>query len=451
MRVAQTKPLFAWDCLDDSPTLKTIRQLLAAVPDGRLLDSLKTARGKGRDDYAITSLWGVLLLTVALRHPTTEACLAELRRNASLRRLIGLGSEEGVPRKWNMSRFLDTLGRQPHLALLHEVFNVMARRLAEVVPDLGRETAGDATSLNARRKKEKVAGNEKADGLPQPAGGRKEYTDQDGKVTKVVEWFGYKLHLLVDVNHEVSLAYQVTSTKAGDGETLPAVLTEAKANLPKHRIKTLAYDKAADPRDVHRVLHKAKIKPLIQNRSLWNEEPERMLPGHDGSSNVVYNEAGTLYCYARVSQPMVRHPMAYIGHEPQRQTLKYRCPAMHEGWPCPMSSICNAGKTYGKTVRVKQQIDLRRFPAIPRATKKFERLYEGRTAVERVNGRLKLFWGADDGNIVGARRFHALVGVVMVVHLGFATLLAASPRREGTLGKMKLSPIAQALQTQLVA
>ena len=435
MRVAQTKPLFAWDCLDDSPTLKTIRQLLAAVPDGRLLDSLKTARGKGRDDYAITSLWGVLLLTVALRHPTTEACLAELRRNASLRRLIGLGSEEGVPRKWNMSRFLDTLGRQPHLALLHEVFNVMARRLAEVVPDLGRETAGDATSLNARRKKEQAAGNEKADGLPQPAGGRKEYTDQDGKVTKVVEWFGYKLHLLVDVKHEVSLAYQVTSTKAGDGETLPAVLTEAKANLPKHRIKTLAYDKAADTRDVHRVLHKAKIKPLIQNRSLWNEEPERMLPGHDGSSNVVYNEAGTLYCYDRVSQPMVRHPMAYIGHEPQRQTLKYRCPAMHEGWPCPMSSICNAGKTYGKTVRVKQQIDLRRFPPIPRATKKFERLYEGRTAVERVNGRLKLFWGVDDGNIVGARRFHALVGVVMVVHLGFATLLAASPRREGTLGK----------------
>ena len=380
MRVAQTKPLFAWDCLDDSPTLKTIRQLLAAVPDGRLFDSLKTARGKGRDDYAITSLWGVLLLTVALRHPTTEACLAELRRNESLRRLIGLGSEEGVPRKWNMSRFLDTLGRQPHLALLHEVFNVMARRLAEVVPDLGRETAGDATSLNARRKKEQAAGNEKADGLPQPAGGRKEYTDQDGKVTKVVEWFGYKLHLLVDVNHEVSLAYQVTSTKAGDGETLPAVLTEAKANLPKHRIKTLAYDKAADTRDVHRVLHKAKIKPLIQNRSLWNEEPERMLPGHDGSSNVVYNEAGTLYCYDRVSQPMVRHPMAYIGHEPQRQTLKYRCPAMHEGWPCPMSSICNAGKTYGKTVRVKQQSGLRRFPAIPRATKKFERLYEGRTA-----------------------------------------------------------------------
>ena len=48
-------------------------------------------------------------------------------------------------------------------------------------------------------------------------------------------------------------------------------------------------------------------------------------------------------------------------------------------------------------------------------TKQFERLYKGRTAVERVNARLKLYWGADDGNVVGARRFHAMVGVVMLV------------------------------------
>jgi len=146
---------------------------------------------------------------------------------------------------------------------------------------------------------------------------------------------------------------------------------------------------------------------------------------------------------------MLRNRMAYIGHEPQRETLKYRCPARHEGWPCAMSQTCNAGKKYGLTVRVKRQIDLRRFPPIPRATKKFERLYQGRTAVERVNGRLKIFWGADDGNITGASRFHALVGVVMVVHAGFATLLASAPRREGTLGKLRLGPIQKALQARI--
>ena len=164
----------------------------------------------------------------------------------------------------------------------------------------------------------------------------------------------------------------------------------------------MAYDKAADDNESHRVLHKAKIRPVIQNRRLWKDQTEQMLPGHDGNSNIVYDEAGTVYCYDRTSLPIVRHQMAYIGYEPQRETIKYRCPARHEGWTCPHDAVCNAGKSYGKTVRVDRTIDLRRFPPIPRATKKFERLYNGRTSVERVNARLKIFWGVDDGNIGGA-------------------------------------------------
>jgi hypothetical protein len=101
------------------------------------------------------------------------------------------------------------------------------------------------------------------------------------------------------------------------------------------------------------------------------------------------------------------------------------------------------------TVRVKRDIDLRRFPPIPRATKMFEREYKGRTAVERGNARMKVFWGADDGNVTGAERFHANVGVVMLVHAGLATLLAACPRHEGTLGQTRLSPIAKALRAKI--
>ena len=102
-------------------------------------------------------------------------------------------------------------------------------------------------------------------------------------------------------------------------------------------------------------------------------------------------------------------------------------------------------------VRIPCDLDLRRFPPIPRATKQFERLYKGRTASERVNARLKIFWGADDGNVTGARRFHALVGVVMVVHVGLGTLLASAPRWEGRLGCTRLGPIAQALPAARIA
>jgi Transposase DDE domain/Transposase domain (DUF772) len=451
MIIHAPKPLFAWDCLEDNPSLQTIKDLLAALPDGKLLNSLRAARGKGRNDYAVTVLWGVVVLRVVLRHVTTEAVLAELRRKEGLRRLIGIESEAGVPKPWNISRFEDVLGQEPHRTLLKQVFDVLIQRLGVAVADLGSNTAGDATALSARRKGEMAAQKELEEGLPQASGGRKEYKDDEGKVTKVVEWFGFKLHLLVDVNHEVVLSYKITDTKAGDGETLPSLLEGAEGNLPADRIETVAYDKAADSEDVHKHLSGKGITPLIEMRALWQTEPERMLPGHDGSSNVVYDENGTVYCYDKVSDPPVRHKMAYIGHEPERGTLKYRCPAKHEDWECPMSNVCNAGRSYGKTVRVPREVDLRRFPALPRATKKFERMYKGRTAVERVNARLKLFWGVDDGNLTGSRRFVGQVGVVLAVHAAFATLLASAPRREGTLGKTGLSPVAEALRANAKA
>jgi hypothetical protein len=323
MKIQIQKPLFAWDCLEDHPALATIKQLLETIPDGKLLEGLKAARGKGRDDYPVRVLWGVVLLTIALRHTGFEACLGELRRNPALAKLIGIRSISDVPRGWNISRFLDVLGQEPHRVELEAIFNQMIQRLGEVVPDLGHATAGDSTSLKARRlrrdrpqeaeggdaataevasaaedteKAEKIEYDEH--GLPQPSGGRKEYKDEKGNITKVISWFGYKLHLLVDVKHEVSLVYRISSSKAGDNEVLPALVDQGQANLPQRRMQTLAYDKAAD---------------------------------------------------------------------------------------------------------------------------------------------------------TGAARFHAMVGTVMIVHAAFATLLAAAPRREGTLGKMQLSPIAKALYERIAA
>lgn len=446
MIVTITKPLFAWDCLEDSPSLQSICSSLQAIPDGPLLASLRQARGHGRDDYPVRVLWGTLLLAILLRHISIEACLQDLGRNPALCLLIGIEHESQVPKAYNMSRFLAVLGEQPHLGHLRAIFNVMVTRLGLVVPDLGKDTAGDSTALAGRAAESpRLRAAEQAQGLPQPTGGRKEYHDDNGTVTKIVEWFGYKLHLLVDVKHEVVLSYHVSDTKTGDNDMIPDLVKQAQDNLPERRIETLAYDKAADDRAVHEFLHEHDIKPLIQNRHFQVQEPEKVVGGRT-PLNVVYDQAGTLFCYDKVSPAPVRHKMAYIGHEAQRGTLKYRCPARHEGWSCPSDAACNGQRRYGLTVRVKQEIDLRRFPPIPRATQQFERLYKGRTAVERVNSRLKVFWGLDDGQIYGARRFHAQVGAVLVVHLALASLLAQSPRRQGTLGKMRLSPIAKALQ-----
>jgi hypothetical protein len=101
--------------------------------------------------------------------------------------------------------------------------------------------------------------------------------------------------------------------------------------------------------------------------------------------------------------------------------------------------VCNAGKSYGMTVRVPREVDFRRFPALPRTTKKFERMYKGRTPVKRVNARLKVFYGGDDGNVSGSRWFVAQGGVVLAVQVAFVTLLASAPRRIRTLGKLHVN------------
>src|SRR5262245_43622603 len=252
MLIPATEPLFAWGQLEDCPTLAPIRDLLAAVPDHDLIAGLVTARGHGRDDYPVVRLWRIVLLTILLRHTSFHACLEELHRNPALCRLLDITAEDQIPHGWNLSRFLDTLGQEPHLAALRQVFDALARPLGRAVPDLGRHTAGDATALNARAKADsRAVAQETAQGLPQPTGGRKEYTDAEGKVVKVVEWFGYKLHLLVDVRHEVALAYHITDTTAGDNERVEALVEQAEANLPAGRVETLAYDKAADAAEVH--------------------------------------------------------------------------------------------------------------------------------------------------------------------------------------------------------
>jgi hypothetical protein len=75
MLIHATKPLFAWDELEDSPSLRTVREFLEALPDGKLLEGLRAARGRGRDDYLVRVLWGVVVLSIVLRHEHIRGCL----------------------------------------------------------------------------------------------------------------------------------------------------------------------------------------------------------------------------------------------------------------------------------------------------------------------------------------------------------------------------------------
>ncbi|MGC9261491.1 MAG: transposase [Phycisphaerae bacterium] len=244
MRIAVTGKLFNWESLDDSPDLVACKLLLGMLSDEKIIGALRFRRYKGRDDYPVPMLWRVHLLRYFLRHATMELCLAEMRRNPALRELAFIPTVADVPKPWNMSRFEEVLGEPVFLALLREMFEQLIRKLGSVVPDLGRHTAGDSSCLSARGDSKEACKNDSP--LPQPTGGRKEYRSDDGQVSKVYEWFGYKFHLLVDVRHEVILAWHITAATESDAGQIPELVQQAQGNLPAGRTETLAYDKAAD-------------------------------------------------------------------------------------------------------------------------------------------------------------------------------------------------------------
>jgi hypothetical protein len=294
MRIYATQPLFAWSELEDSPSLKTIRAVLASLPDQPLLDALTQARGHGRNDYPLERLWGVVVLSALCRHVWLNDCLAELHRNPALCRLLGIRQVADIPGPHNLSRSLDLLGRAEPLRALRGAFDALVADLGRVVPDLGRHTAGDSTALKGKAKKDPQAVPQEVEqGLPQPAGGKKEYKDEEGRVAQVYEWFGYKLHLLVAVQHEVAPAYHVSDTELGGNDGIEPLVEQAEANLGEGRIETLAYDQAADDSAAHEVLHAHHLKPVIQVRQLWEEEQEKPLRV---GLPVAYDQAGTLCC-----------------------------------------------------------------------------------------------------------------------------------------------------------
>jgi hypothetical protein len=128
MLIAATRPLFAWSELEDSPSLQTIRSVLASLPDQPLLDALRQTRGHGRNDLPLEVLWGVVVLSVLCRHLCLNDGLAELHRNPSLCRLIGIRRVIDIPGPHNLSRFLDLLGRPAPLRALRGVFDSLVKQ-----------------------------------------------------------------------------------------------------------------------------------------------------------------------------------------------------------------------------------------------------------------------------------------------------------------------------------
>jgi len=441
--------LFSWNDVETSSDLHRLELALGYLPDERLVRRLELKRSKGRDTYPVRAMWNALIAGVVLQHPTTESLLRELRRNGELRAVCGFNVIHGssaVPSSSAMSRFMKNVVAEE--ALIKGIFEDLVEHAKRLLPDLGNELAFDGKALPSFS-----TGNTRRDtgttSDPDADWGTKSYRgiNSQGKPwEKIKRWFGYQLHLIVDVNYELPVAYELKQASTNETKRLIPLVDHLAHRHPDivESARVLMADKGLDSAENNRdLLDEFGIKPVIDTRAMWNDEnnEQERDPGLEITrlldpsrvDTIVYTERGSLRCVCPVTG--VESEMAFWGFESDRKTLKYRCPAAAYGIECPGRAECERSApgqpgNYGRVLRIPLDSDRRIFTPIPRDTPKWERYYSKRSAVERVNSRIDTSFGFEHHTIRGKKKMQARIGLALGVMLAMAVGFISEGRPE---------------------
>lgn len=445
--------LFSWKEIDAASDLDRLVLVLAALAlfDEELVRILERRRGKGRDDYPVRPMWNAVIAGIVFQHPSIESLRRELGRNGELRQLCGFDPLLGaaaVPSKDAFSRFLELLIE--HRGLIVELFHRLVDELKTKLPDLGEKTAADSKAIPSFgrpvRDEEKRAEEDRRRDTDADWG-TKTYrgTRKDGTAwEKVTKWFGYKLHLLVDSVYELPLAFEVDVASSSDTTHLISLVEDVEEHHEQIHddMDETAADKGYDSAENNTALHDDHgIKPVIDTRELWKTKQfETLFP--ERYDVFCYDESGKVYCSCPAERrgEDERRELAFVGFEAKRGTLKYRCPAAAFGFECAGRAECEklspvgVGE-FGRVVRVPLALDRRIFTPIARHTDKWDKAYDRRTSVERVNSRLDRVLGFELHTIRGQAKMELRVGLALVVMLAMALgrILAGQPEKMRSL------------------
>lgn len=414
MAIIPQLKLFEWNEIQTLGDLDRLRLVLEYMPDEELMVALERKRGKGRDDYPIRAMWNSVLAGIVFQHESVEKLRRELARNGQLREMSGFDNQ--VPPSWVFTRFLKSL--KDHESMIEAMFDRLVRQIGEVLPDFGRHLAMDSKAVASfakhRNKHETPDGRRDTDADY----GCKTYRGQreDGTLwEKIVRWFGYKLHLIVDATYELPVAYSVTKASASDVTEGHALLERMQEKQPEilKAAETLAADRGYDDTKlIVKCWDEHRIKPVIDIRNCWKDgEKTRVLTGKE---NVAYDYRGHVYCFCPVTG--TQREMACGGFEKDRNTLKKLCPAKQYGIECKGQAQCPVAQG----IRIPLSEDRRIFTPIDRASYKWEKEYDKRTAVERVNSRLDVSFSFELHTIRGMAKMKMRCGLALCVMLAMA-------------------------------
>jgi len=328
---------------------------------------------RGAHAYPPISLFKALLL-IYLGEASSERDLAnKLQWNVRLQLLCGFDFFH-TPSHAVFSQFRDRLGEDTFYAILHQLI-AQAIAVGRIQKDT--HIAVDATHIWAHSNTFGI----KVCTCTEKCQCLRKYTDPDAKwghKTKTYSFFGYKIHLLVDVHSHLPLDVIVTSGEVADNTQAIPLLERAQAQHPELTFRAASMDSAYDDYAIYERYTQEGIAPLIPLNPRNTQGKTQI--GND----LLMDQNGTYSC-SRTGLPLVKN-----GTDPKRKgRQKIVCSPTGCRTTCPFRGECGGASKVGKTFYVYPNKDLRLIGLIPRGSRLWKVLYAQRTAVERTNSGLK--------------------------------------------------------------
>ena len=195
---------------------------------------------------------------------------------------------------------------------------------------------------------------------------------------------------------ELPVAFSVTKANADEKKEMIKLLESPFLADEKRReiVEALMLDRGYDSETMIKSIKALGIAPIIDIRNMWKDkEPTRQYKNTD----LVYDFQGNVYY---VDNKGIQHKMKYEAYDKQKKCLRYS----HEG----------------KIYKIYISYDERVFLPIARDSKKFKKLYKGRTAAERLNARLDRDYMFEDHFIRGLEKMTLMVSLSLIIMNGMA-------------------------------
>jgi hypothetical protein len=405
--------LFDFEEIEKLGDLERFKLTLEGIDDEQLMRKLEKERGNGRDDYPVRVMWNLFIAMKVFGHQTVESFRRELSRNSQLRKICGLNDYEYahgkrkhlVPPSRVFTGFITTL--VTYADEIEQIFSEQVNKLFELLPGFGETLAGDGKYLDSYARREQKEAQTNTDNRTENdakwSTKENHYKDSKGKTqTKKEYHFGFKAHIICDVKTELPVAFSVTAANADEKKEMikllenPLLSGEERRNTVNH----LLLDRGYDSTEMIKTIKSKGIAPVIDIRNSWkNGEETKQYKDTD----IVYNFKGDIFYVVldKDSDNGTKNvKMKYEGYDMQKKCLRYS----HEG----------------KIYKIYISYDERVFLPIARDSAKFGKLYDGRTSIERLNGRLDRDYMFEDHTIRGLNKMRLMLSLSMVIMNGTA-------------------------------